>query len=109
VTKARPWNLTPCAKRFARTAIVIAMIATCVGLLLTRRVSFSVHAGLLPTANDPFLDGSNRSLQTATWHLGNGTRTWGETVGLKLRRAYLTVQIKHTNPTVSVIDAHDDE
>jgi len=56
----------------------------------------ALHCGLLPASNDQFLDNSGHFFQRCSWHLGDGTRTSGETFGIKIRRAYVTLQI--TNP-----------
>jgi hypothetical protein len=96
-------------KFWTRFAVAVAGIAAaCVILLFAAPVSIQLHAGLLPSANDPFLDGSNQTFQSITWHLGNGLRTWGETRGVKIWRAYLTVQVKHTNPNVTSTQAAED-
>jgi len=69
--------------------------------------SLHLSCGLLPTAKDEYLDNSGRVLQSISWHLGNGRRTWGETYGLKLSRAYLTVQVTHLDPGVTEEEANE--
>ncbi len=71
--------------------------------------SVSFHCGLLSTASDPYLDGSGHVFQRATWHLGNGTRTWGETHGVKIQRCYLSVQVTHLNPHFTATEAREDQ
>ena len=51
---------------------------------------------------------SAATFQSGSWHFGNGTRTWGETYGIKLGRLYLGIEVKHTNPRISVTEAGDD-
>jgi hypothetical protein len=67
------------------------------------------RCGLLGRANDPYLDGSGRTFQRCTWHLGVGTRTWGETYGFKVRRVYVSMQVKHINPRLTAREAREDE
>jgi hypothetical protein len=60
--------------------------------------SLSIRCGLLATASDSYLDDSRKVFQKCSWHIGNATRTWGETYGLRLRRLYLSLEVSHTNP-----------
>ena len=46
--------------------------------------SLGIRCGLLATASNPYLDGSRKLFQECSWHIGNATRSWGETHGLKL-------------------------
>jgi hypothetical protein len=71
--------------------------------------SVSFRCGLLSTANDPYLDGSGRVFQQVSWHLGNATRTRGETYGLKIHRCYLSMQVTHLNPRVTPAEAGEDQ
>ena len=60
--------------------------------------SISFMGGFLPASHDQYLDGSGRVFQKGTWHLGNATRTWGETCGIKIGRGYVGLQVTHVNP-----------
>jgi len=91
--------------KWAVTVLAIVIIA-CV--LHGTHTSLSVHCGLLPTENDSFLDGSGQPVQKCTWHLGNARRTWGETYGVKVKRVYVSLQVRHTNPDVSESEARED-
>ncbi len=71
--------------------------------------SVSFRCGLLATSNDPYLDGSGHVFQQISWHLGNATRTRGETYGVKIHRCYLSVFVKHVNPHVSPAEAREDQ
>ena len=71
--------------------------------------SLHLHWGMLPNAKSPFLDGSNGWFQRCSWHLGNGTRTWGETFGVKIRRAYLDVEVVHLNPIIGPAEAREED
>jgi hypothetical protein len=86
------------------TVLAIVIVA---GVLRGTHTRFGFHCGLLPTANDSFLDGSGEAVQKCTWHLGNGRRTWGETYGVKIKRAYVTLQVMHRNPDVSESEARE--
>jgi hypothetical protein len=81
--------------------ITVLVIVIVVGVLRGTHTSFGFNCSMLPTGNDSFLDGSGEALQKCTWHLGNGRRTCGETYGVKVKRAYVRLQVKHTNPDVS--------
>jgi hypothetical protein len=87
--------------------ITVLMIVIVAGVLRGTHTSFGFHCGLLPTANDLFLDGSGEALQKCSWHLGNGRRTWGETYGVKVKRAYVSLQVMHRNPDVSESEARE--
>lgn len=39
----------------------------------------------------------------------DGTRTWGDTCGIKIHRTYLSVQVTHVNPRRTVKEAREDE
>jgi len=69
--------------------------------------SIGFWCGMSATASDEYLDGSNRMFQQGGWHLGNGTRTWGETYGLKVGRFYLTMGVTHTNPSITADEANE--
>ena len=64
---------------------------------------------MLATANDELLGGSNKTFQQCSWHLGDGTRTWGETYGLKVRRLYVSMEVEHINPSITPREAREDE
>jgi hypothetical protein len=55
--------------------------------------------GLLAKTSDQYLDGSGRAFQQG--YLGNGTRAWGETYGVKVGRFYMSLSVKHVNPRVT--------
>ncbi len=62
---------------------------------------------MLATANELYLDGSNGWFQQCSWHLGKGTRTWGETYGVKLWRVYASLEVQHTDPSVTPSEAEE--
>ena len=78
-------------------ALVSTVAGWCV-VLYANHGSLYFRCGLLPTANDEYLDGSHRTFQQCTWHLGNSTRTWGATYGFKVCRGYVSMEVKHVNP-----------
>ena len=86
------------------TLLVIMIVAV---VLRATYTSLGLNCGLLPTENDSFLDGSGEALQKCSWHLGNGRRTWGETYGVKVKRAYVSLQVMHRNPDVSESEARE--
>jgi hypothetical protein len=88
------------------TMALLAALTWC-GMLYHNHGSLGVRCGLLATSGDQFLDGSRRVFQKCSWHLGDGTRTWGETYGVKVSRLYLTVEVKHTNPRVTPAEAKE--
>jgi hypothetical protein len=92
----------------AALAVLVTAAAVWVGVLYANHGSLSFHRGTLAT-NDQFLDGSGKMFQRGTWHLGNGTRTWGETYGVNIFRAYVTVQVTHRNPQVTPQQAREDQ
>ena len=71
--------------------------------------SDNFRCGLLGRANDPYLDGSGRTFQRCTWHIGIGTRTWGETYGFKVHRIYVSMEVKHTNLRLTPKEAREHE
>ncbi len=71
--------------------------------------SLGFRCGLLASVSDPYLDGSRKPFQTCSWHLGNGTRTWGNTYGLKVHRLYFSLEIRHTNPHITPDEARENE
>jgi hypothetical protein len=73
------------------------------------RSSARFRCGLLGRANDPYLDDSGKTFQRCTWHIGIGTRTWGETYDFKLRRVYVSMQVTHVNPRLTPREAREDE
>jgi hypothetical protein len=83
---------------------VTVMVVFCVPLYANHG-SISFRCGTLATASEPYLDNSNRFFQRCSWHLGIGTRTWGETCGIKVRRAYVSVYVTPTNPRLSPSEA----
>ncbi len=91
----------------ALAVAVPVMVVFCVRLYANQG-SISVRCGMLATANEPYLDNPNRLFQKVSWHLGIGTRTWGETYGIKVRRVYLSVQVTHTNPRLTPSEAGED-
>jgi hypothetical protein len=77
--------------------------------LYCQKGSLHLYWGMLPNAKSSFLDGSNGLFQHCSWHLGNGTRTWGETYGIRFRRPYLNVEVKHLNPNIHPAEARDED
>jgi len=67
----------------------------------------SLHCGLLRTGQEMFLDGSGDIFQRVDWHLGNGTRTRGETYGMKISRAYLTLSVTHISAGITPAQARE--
>src|ERR1051325_2392543 len=90
-----------------RWVIPVLVIVIVAGGLRGTQTSLGFNCGLLPTANDSFVDGSCEALQKCSWHLGNGRRTWGETYGVKVKRAYVSLQVMHRNPDVSESEARE--
>jgi hypothetical protein len=90
-------------------ALGLLLMGLPVVVLYAHHGSLSLNCGLLPTTKDLFLDGSGKTVQTASWHLGDGTRTWGETYGIKINRAFVTLQISHLNPLRSPKAARENE
>lgn len=88
--------------------LVVITVTLCLVLLDSNHCSLAFRCGLLPR-NDSYLDGTGRVFQKCTWHLGNATRTWGETYGIKVFRLYFSLGVKHTNPQVTLKDAHEDD
>jgi len=78
-------------------------------VLYPNHSSLGIRCGLLATANDPYLDGSRKPFQKCSWHIGNATRTWGETYGLKLRRLYVSLEVRHCNPRITPDEARENE
>ena len=89
--------------------LILEVIGVAVWFLAIREGHpfISLHCGLLPASNHMYLDGSGHVFQNVSWHLGNGTRTTGETYGIKLMRGYFSVQVRHVNPRVSADEAGD--
>ena len=90
-------------------ALTISVVLIPCALLCRNHPSVGFRCGLLATASDPYLDGSRRLLQKRTWHLGNGTRTWGETYGMKYNRLYLSLELSHTNPRLTANEAREND
>ena len=92
-------------------ALAVAVTGMAVWCIQPRAKRSSIHfrCGLLGKANDPYFDGSGRTFQRCAWHLGIGTRTWGETYGFKVRRIYASMEVKHTNPRLTPREAREDE
>lgn len=88
----------------ALAVAVTVMVVFCVPLHANHG-SISFRCGMLATPNDPYLDNSNRLFQQCSWHLGIGTRTWGETYGIKMRRVYVSMGVRHTNPSITPSEA----
>jgi hypothetical protein len=92
----------------ATLGVLVTAVAVWVGVLYANHGSLSFHRGSL-AANDQFLDGSGDMFQRCSWHLGNATRTWGETYGVNIFRGYVTVQVTHRNPQVTPQQASEDQ
>ena len=85
-------------------AVAVRLVA-----LYANHGSLEFRCGRLPAANDPYLDGTGRVFQTVSWHLGNATRTWGETYGVKIGRCYVSMGVTHINPLITVRAAREDD
>jgi hypothetical protein len=102
-------------KRHATVIMVYVMALALSGALVWCAVLYHSHGslrfrgGLLATASDPYLDGSRKLFQICSWHLGNGTRTWGKTYGVKVNRLYLSMEVRHTNTRISADEARENE
>ena len=102
-------------KRPATVIMASSMVLALSGTLVWWAVfhhspgSLRLRGGLLATASDPYLDGPRKLFQQCSWHLGNGTRTWGKTYGAKMNRLYLSVEVRHTNPYISADEARENE
>jgi hypothetical protein len=92
----------------AMLGVLVTVVVVWVGVLYANHGSLSFHRGSL-AAHQQFLDGSGDMLQRCTWHLGNGTRTWGETYGVKIFGGYVTVEVTHINPQVTPQQAREDQ
>lgn len=88
-------------------ALTVAVVVFCVSLYANHG-SISFRCGMLATASEPYLDNSNRLFQQCSWHLGIGTRTWGETYGIKVRRVYVSMYVTHINPFLTPGEAGED-
>ncbi len=91
------------------SAAAVLAAAVRVVALYANHGSLAFQLGRLPTANDQYLDGTGRVFQTGSWHLGNATRTWGETYGVKIGRCYVTMEVTHINPLVTAREAREDD
>jgi hypothetical protein len=89
-------------------AVAVAVIAmVCCVPDSANHASISFGCGILATANDLYLDGSHNCFQQGSYHLGKGTRTWGEVYGIKVWRVYLSLGVKHTDPSVTPEEAEE--
>lgn len=93
---------------YALAVAVTGMGVWCVQLY-AHHGSVSFRYVLLGTGNEQYLDGSGRTFQRCAWHLGVGTRTWGETYGVKVVRACVSVEVTHLNPRLTPREAREDE
>lgn len=92
----------------ALAAAFTGMAVWCVQLY-AHHGSVRFRCGLLATAKEQYLDGSGRILQRCSWHLGVGTRTWGETYGFKVYRIYISMEVKHVNLRLTPREAREDD
>ena len=90
-------------------AVALSWALISCSVLYRSHGSLGIRCGLLATASDPYLDGSHKLFQECSWHIGNATRIWGETYGLKLRRLYLSLEVRHTNPRITPDEARENE
>ena len=102
--KQKLLKLAACGLAAAALAVAVLVVA-----LYANHGSLAFQWGRLPTSNDPYLDGTGRVFQTGSWHLGNATRTRGETYGVKIGRCYVTLGVTHINPLVTAREAHEDD
>lgn len=101
-------RLSPGPITFA-LAVAVAVMGACCVVLFGNDGPLHLWEGILAHASDQYLDGSGRAFQKGSWHLGNGTRTWGETYGFKVGRFYMSMSVKHVNTTVTPTEAREDE
>lgn len=98
---------------FRAKAVALGALLLCVSVwvatVYSRHGRLRFDCGILPSANDPFLDGSGAVLQRTSWHLGDGTRTSGDTFGVKIRSCFLSLQITRVNPRRSAKEAGEEE
>jgi len=87
-------------------AVTVTLMLCCVPLAASQG-SISFQFGMLATPTAPYLDGSNRWFQQGRWHLGKGTRTWGETYGIKVWRIYASVGVQHTDASITPSEAEE--
>jgi hypothetical protein len=101
-------RLSPGPITFALAVAIVVMAAWCV-VLFGNHGPLHLWGGILAKATDQYLDGSGRAFQQCSWHLGNGTRTWGETYGFKVGRFYVSMSVNHVNPRLTPTEAREDE
>jgi hypothetical protein len=85
--------------------IVIAAATWCFGLYAGDG-SLSIWTGKF-APGDPY--GSGKIFQEVSWHLGIGTRTWGETYTLRVRHHYVSLQVKHRNRLITPAEAKEED
>lgn len=90
-------------------AVALSWALISCSVLYRSHGSLGIRCGLLATASDPYLDGYRKLFQECSWHIGNATRTWGETYGLKLRRLYVSLEVRHCNPLITPDEAGEKE
>jgi hypothetical protein len=89
-------------------AIFVSLLAVSLFALLVWNGKVSLNCGLLRTSREMFLDSSGDIFQRVDWHLGNGTRTRGETYGMKISRAYLTLSVTHIRAGITPAQAREE-
>jgi hypothetical protein len=87
--------------------LTVAAMALFLGAVYPKYGSICLRCGILPNSKDDYLDGSRRLFQRCGWHLGDGTYMWGTTYGIKVDRAYLSMQVTHIDPRRTAEEAKD--
>jgi hypothetical protein len=77
-------------------ALRVCFLCASAYLLHHTHGSIQIWCGLLKSSEDPYLDNPQGFFQSCSWHLGNNRRTWGETYGVKVKRLYISMAVKHT-------------
>ncbi len=80
-------------------------VTACLVVLNANHILLAFRCGVLAKTSDEYLGGTGRIFQQISWHVGNATRTWGETYGVKLGRVYVSAEVRHLNPLVKPEDA----
>jgi hypothetical protein len=88
-------------------AVAVAVVLAWGVRVYANHGSVSFRCGMLATANEQYLDDSNALFQRCSWHLGKGTRTWGETYGIKVWRVYVSLGVQHIDPSITPSEAEE--
>ena len=75
----------------------VALIVACVPAHFgVGGCDFTTRSGLLD--QDCFLDCSRSIFQSVSWHIGDATKCWGDTYGLKVGKLFWSVSVMHGRP-----------